>query len=470
MRVRDINVNPPQHFGESVSDANESIDSEAAMQAQNMRQWNDFFSDPHLLELVEAALMHNQELQIINQEVLIAQNEVMAKKGEYLPSLGLSGEAGIEKVGEFTHQGATDSTTEYEPGKFVPKKLHNYAIGLHLSWEVDVWKRMRNAKKAAVMRFLASKDGRNFVQTKLIAEVASSYYELLALDAKLDIVSRNIEIFEEALDLVRAQKDAARVTSIAVKRFEAELYKNQSRRFDLQQKIFQVENRINLLAGRFPQTISRQTEDFINTQLDVVKEGIPSDLLRNRPDISQAERELAAAKLDVKSARAQFFPSLSIEAHSGFESFRASHLLKPESVFYNVMGNLTAPLLNRKGIKAAYANANAKQMQSILHYEQKILNGFTEVVNQLRNIDNLQNSLLLKKKQVDSLQEAVDASVILFNAARADYVEVLLTQREMRDAQLELVEVKERQLVSYVTLYQALGGGWTKNSPAKPVK
>ena len=181
-------------------------------------------------------------------------------------------------------------------------------LGAVATWKVDVWRKLRNAKKSAYMRYLSSVDGKNFMVTNLIAEIANSYYELLALDNELDIVIQNIEIQSKALRIVKLQKEATRVTELAVKRFEAQLLSTSSLRYGIEQEIVVAENRINFLLGRYPQPILRNSGEFERVTLDTIQSGIPAQLLQNRPDIRQAELKLAAAKLDVKVAKARFYP------------------------------------------------------------------------------------------------------------------------------------------------------------------
>jgi outer membrane protein, multidrug efflux system len=286
----------------------------------------------------------------------------------------------------------------------------------------------------------------------------------MAFDKQLDIVKNYIELQKQALELVKLQKQAARVTSLAVSRFEAEYLKNRSRQYEIIQSIVQSENRLNYLVGRLPQHINRDSQSFINLMPINVNAGMPSQILQNRPDIKQAERKLLASKLDVKVARARFYPSLSIEAGAGYESFNSKHLFdSPDSVFYNIAGNITAPLLNRKAIKADYFTANAKQIQAVYNYEKTVLYAYSEIVNQLSMIDNMQKTYHLKSKQVAALNNAVEVSNILFKAARADYVEVLMTRRDALEAQIDLVEIKKQQLTSFVNLYKSLGGGWQED-------
>lgn len=422
--------------------------------------WRDYFHDPMLNALIDSALNNNQELNIALMEIAIAQNEVMSSKGEYLPSVGLTAGAGVDKVGRYTTHGAFEATTEMEPGKEIPEAVPDFLVGAVAKWEVDIWRKLRNAKDAAVKRFLADQEGRNFMVTNLVAEIADSYYELLALDNQMEILNQNITLQENALRIVKMQKEATRVTELAVKRFEAELMNTKSLQFEIKQDIVELENRINFLVGRMPQKVERDASKFDLHALDTVNIGTPAQLLENRPDIRKAELELEARKLDVKVARANFYPSLGIDARVGINAFDPKYLINPESLIYSVAGELMAPLLNRKAIKAEYQNANAKQMQAVLDYEQTLLNAYVEVANQVSRINNLKQSVNYKGQQVEAMLKSIQIANNLFQSAHADYMEVLLTQRDALEARFELIDLKMEQLHSKVYIYRALGGGW----------
>ena len=423
--------------------------------------WKDYFTDPDLNAIIDLALENNQELNVTLQEIEIAKSEVRDRKGEYLPYVGLKAGAGVDKVGRYTRNGALEATTDIRPDQEFPEPLSDYMFGIEATWEIDFWKKLRNAKKAAVLRYLSSVEGKNFMVTNLVSEIASSYYELLALDNQLAILDRNIEIQSNALRIVNLQKQAAKATELAVKKFEAEVFGTQSLRFDTQQSIIETENKINFLVGRYPQSVKRNSETFADLLPKTISAGIPSQLLKNRPDIRQAELELAASKLDVKVAKARFYPSFGISADIGFQAFDPNYLVRaPESVLYSLVGDLAAPLINRNAIKAAYANANAKQMQAIFNYEKSILNGYIEVANQLSNIDNLAKSYDLKAQEVAALNASINISNKLFRSARAEYMEVLMTQRDALESTFELIETKQRQMNAMVNVYRTLGGGW----------
>jgi NodT family efflux transporter outer membrane factor (OMF) lipoprotein len=424
-------------------------------------QWREFFKDKDLTNLIDTALKNNQELMITLQEIEITRNDIRSRKALLLPSVGVRAGAGVEKVGRYTSQGAGDASTEITPGKEVPDPLADYTIAAYANWEVDIWKKLHNSKKAAVTRYLATVEGRNFALTNLIAEVANSYYELLALDNQLAIVKQNIGLQQNALEIVKIQKEATRATELAVKKFEAEVLKSRSLEYDILQQTKETENRINFLLGRYPQEIPRDKSNFLSLPPAMVNTGIPSQLLANRPDIKQAELELSAAKLDVKVARAEFYPSFGISAAVGFQAFNPSFVFRvPESVLYSLAGDLAGPLINRNAIKAEFSNANARQLQAMYNYERTILNAYLEVATQLSNISNLEKSYDLKSKQVDALTTSIDISNDLFKSARADYLEVLMTQRDALEAKLELIETKKQQLSAVTNIYRGLGGGW----------
>ncbi|MBK6539730.1 MAG: efflux transporter outer membrane subunit [Flavobacteriales bacterium] len=450
LKVREVRKSEPATYAGSTDTTNAATKS-----------WQRFFTDPDLRALIDSALANNQELNIMLQEIAIAQSEVRARKGEYLPFVDIGAAAGVEKVGEFTRNGAVEHNLQIAEDTKFPEPLPDFIVGARASWEVDIWKKLRNARKAAMMRYLGSVEGKNFMVTHLVAEIANAYYELMALDNQLEILRSNIAIQQDALAIVKLEKQAAKVTELAVRRFEAEVLKNRSVQYDIQQRIVETENRINFLVGRYPRPVRRNSAAFSTLVPDTIYAGLPSQLLNYRPDIRQAERELVAAKLDVRSARASFYPQLRLTAGVGLNAFAPSKLIQaPQSLLYSVAGDLVAPLINRNAIKAAYQSANARQLQAVYDYERTVLNAYVEVVNQLSNIQNLRSSYDLRAQQVDALSSSITISTNLFRSARADYMEVLLTQRDALESRFELVETRMQQMNAMVNVYQALGGGW----------
>lgn len=419
--------------------------------------WREFFSDPYLVSLIETALANNQEFNIFMQDIEIAKSEVIEKQGDYLPEVGLAFGAEKYDVSKNTREGALDKIIDRNDLRS-PNSAFN--LGPSMIWELDIWKKLRNAKEASRMRLMAQAEGRNYLISRLVAEIARCYYELMALDNSLKILDENIEIQNKAFLKMKTLKKYAKANNLAVNRFEAQLLKTKSERFEINQRIVEKENRLKFLSDIYDdKPILRNSEKLVSMQVDDLQIGLPSQLLENRPDLHQAEFAIKAAKLDLKSVQANLYPSLSINAGAGFAAF-GSALFNPKSLVYNVMGNLTTPLINRKAIIARIAIAGSYQTQTILNYEQILLQAYTEVLNQMLNIKNTQQSFDTKQREVRLRDESVGIANSLFQYAKANYVEVLLTQEEKLNAQKDLVELKMNLIESKVDLYRALGGGW----------
>ncbi|MBU6366046.1 MAG: efflux transporter outer membrane subunit [Gemmatimonadetes bacterium] len=423
--------------------------------------WRAFFGDSTLVALIDTAVRNNPELLATLQEVEMARNEARAIRGRLFPQVGVGASLGIDKVGRYTSEGAGNASTEMTPGKEVPEPLGDISLGFVAGWEVDIRGRIRSRKGAALARYLATVEGTRYVRTRLVAEVANSYYELAALDSKLAIIRQAVELQQRELEVVRAQKEAAVVSELAVQQFEALLLNQRALEAEVLQQQREVENRLTLLLGRFPEPVARSARLAAGEGPGGLAAGLPSQLLRNRPDIRQAELELAASKLDVKAARAEFYPEVNLAAGLGVRAFSASTVTKlPESLTYGVAGDLLAPLFNRMALKAEFARASAAQQKALVNYRRTVLEGFTEVATLVSAVGNLQRSVAFKSQQAEALDRAIGIASDLFRSARANYLEVLTAQREAIDVKLELVETQLRQRQALTDLYRALGGGW----------
>jgi multidrug efflux system outer membrane protein len=398
-------------------------------------------------------------LKILNEEVQVAKSEVLARQGAYLPFVTFGANGGLEKSSFFTPLGAAENQLEYLPGKHFASPSPVVGGGLNLFWQLDIWRELRNARDAATLRYSAAKERRNYYVTRLVAEIAEKYYELMALDRRLENLDQTIELQEQSLKIAKSRLEAGRGTELAVQRFRAEVRKNQSEKLIVKLEIVQVENRINFLVNRFPQPVERMSAGFFDLKFQPLSVGAPSQLLLNRPDIRQAEREVEATGLDIKVARAHFFPKVSITGGIGYEAFNPRYLFQPDTLAYSAVGNLIAPLINKKAIQAEFLSANAKQLESIYNYQRTVLNAFTEVVNRVSMVENYSKSLDIKKQQIESLEASVQSASQLFQGARVEYIEVLFAQRDLLDARSAYIETKKQQLTAIVNAYQALGGG-----------
>jgi NodT family efflux transporter outer membrane factor (OMF) lipoprotein len=432
---------------------------------------DEFYNDTTLTRLVCQAVASSRELKILEEEIQIASNEVRRRRGAYFPFVTLGTGVGLNRPSLVTPEGALEEQLNVVPGRRFPNPLPNYNGMLNVTWQVDIWRQLRNARDAAVLRYFAAVERRNDFLTRLVADIAQNYYGLMALDQRLATLDRIIALQQKSLETARALRVNARGTELAVQRFQAEVRKNQSEKLIVRQDIIETENRINFLVGRFPQPVVRNSAGFFDLTNHALGDGVPAQLLQYRPDIRQAERELVATGLDIKVARANFFPRLDLTAGVGYEAFNPRYLFTLDALAANVAGNLTAPLINKSAIRADYLNANAQQLQSLYNYQRVIINAFTEVVNQLSRVQNYSRSIELKRQQLQALELAVASATNLFQNPRiaekgqVDYLDVLTSQRDLMDARTVLINTKRQQLAAIVSVYQALGGGSLVSCP-----
>lgn len=421
----------------------------------------ELFTDPYLRQLIDTAIGNNYDLQMALQRIRIAQSDVMLGNGALKPRVDASVVGALRRYGLYTMDGAGNASTFMLPGKIVPTNLPDYFPSFQSSWEIDLWGKLKNRKKAAVSRYLASTEGKNFILTNLVSDLASAYYELQSIDETIRIIDETIALQQQAFEVVKAKKEAAVLNELAVKQFEAQLINLQAFRTSLQQQVIETESKINLLAGRLPQKITR-TKTFVATSLaNTIKTGVPAALLEHRPDIRQAALLVNATKADVAAAKAAFYPSLNITAGIGYQAFRPDLLFQtPQSIAYSLVGGIAAPLINRAGVKAAFNTATAAQQESLYQYSKTIVHAYTEVYTGLLRADNLKKVYQLKTEETNALTQSILVAQELFRTGRATYLEVLYAQQNTLKAKLELVETRKHQLFTSIQLYKSLGGGW----------
>jgi multidrug efflux system outer membrane protein len=426
--------------------------------------WKEYFEDPLLVGLIDTALKNNFDVLIAYQKIKSSQANVKYAKGLSAPKVQGAVVAGGEKFGEYTMTGVgnfdTNLSHNINDNQKVPDVVPEYYVGLKSSWEVDVWGKLKNKRRVATANYLATVEGKNWLVTNLISEVASTYYELLAYGSESLIIAATIKLQEDQLSIVKIQKQVGRANELAVNQFQAQLLQSQILKLELTQKIIFTENKLNSLLGRYPQTINIDTEKFdaaVPTQIQV---GIPTQLLNNRPDIKKAELELKASKANLRAAKAAFYPSFNITSALGLNSFNPNFIFSPQSLAYNAFGGLITPLINQSAIKANYRSAKAEQIEAMYTYQKNILNGYVEVYNQLVYINNLNQIYELKNQEVAVLTTSIETASELFLTGRATYLEVIITRSATLQSRLQLIEIKRKRFNTVVNIYRALGGGW----------
>lgn len=413
--------------------------------------WRQFYTDPYLQKLIDTTLKNNLDLQVALQNIEIASALYQQTGGPLLPTVSGVSSVTLESFGTNTLEGKRGRGSGLNT---------SYFLGLQSAWEIDIWKRLRNTRRSAYLRVLSSQSGVQMVRTALVAEVARRYYDLVALNMNLAILRRNIALQASAVEVMAVQKEAGRATELAVQQFRAQLLNTKELEVAMLRRINNLENGINLLARRTPQTIAR-IDSLPNVEnIAVIKTGVPSALLQRRPDIRQAELEIQANEADIAVARAAFYPRLTIIPFVGLNPANPANFLTPGAVASGIAGSLTAPLLNRRAIEGAYNRVTAQTEQAYYNYQNTINNSFYEVMNSLNDLAKFREQFQLKQQEAATLRHAVEISRDLYLAGYATYLEVILAQRNVVDVELESVRRKNEVFQAYIDLYRALGGGW----------
>lgn len=428
-------------------------------------RWDRFFADEELNTLIGIALENNPDLKIALQRIEMSRAGIMAAHGAMLPTLNADISAGGRKYGDYTMDGVGNWDTNFSPNidnrQHIPTGLlPDYYFGLRSTWEVDLWGKLKNLRQAAYNRFVASGHGRNLIVTGLISEIAQEYYHLMALDSELAIMRYNIDLQTKATEAVVNLKEAGRANELAVNQFTAQLLNSRGAEISISNEIIASENRLNMLLGRFPQPIPRGEPLRLRDFPEAVSAGIPAQMLEKRPDILQAKSELLASYSELQAADLAFRPSLVIGADVGMQSFKSNLLFNPGSLAYGILGGLSAPLLNRKNLKANRKLREAEMQESLLNYNKLVLAGYNETVSDLKRLEKLKEMYDLKVEEVAELRQAVAVSNELFIVGAASYLEVVTAQNGVVSAEVDLINIRKQQFLTLLQLYRSLGGGW----------
>lgn len=409
--------------------------------------WRELFSDPVLEDHIEKALENNIDIRIALQQIEAAGAYFKQAKAAYLPSLN----AGFSAV----HQQLPSNGQ----GVLLGNSINQFELSADLSWEADIWGRIKSNERAQNAAFLQTVAAHQAVKTEIIANIASLYYQLLALDEQLEVTRETVANRMNSLETIRALKEAGTVTEVGVKQSEAQLYRAQAVVVDLENQIRLTENTFSILLGEAPQAIVR-TELDRQEILTVLKTGVPLQLLRNRPDVIAAEYNLVNAFQLTNVARSNFYPALRLTASGGFQSLDIADLIDTNSLFASVIGSLTQPIFNRRQIRTQYEVAQAQQEIAFLNFRRAILNASQEVSDALYNYAAAEEKLEITQKELEAYELATSYSEELLNNGMVNYLEVLTARENTLNTQLELVNIRFNELNAIVNLYQALGGGW----------
>jgi NodT family efflux transporter outer membrane factor (OMF) lipoprotein len=410
------------------------------------KPWKELFTESYLQKLIQEGLNNNPDLQVAIQKVVEAEAYFSQSKAALLPGISVNGKKNYTRNPE----------TLYPSG---PREVNYYQLSADASWEIDVWGKLRSSKRAAYASLLSTDAAKKAVQTRLISNIASAYYALLGLDAKLEITRQTVKNNIDLVETMKVLQGSGKVTGAAVVQSEAARYAAEVTIPDLEQQIREAENALCLLLGRTPGHIERGkiSEQTLSALL---KTGVPAQMLDNRPDVMQAEFSVMSAWEMTNNARSYFFPALTLTASTGFATSDLSELLDPVAFAANVVGGLAQPLFSKRANITRLKVAKAQQEEALLSFRNTLLKAGQEVHNALGSYDSSVKKTALRQQQLNALIKSVDYTKELLTYGTATYTEVLNAQTSLLSAQLNDVNDRLQQLNAMVALYRALGGGW----------
>jgi multidrug efflux system outer membrane protein len=418
-------------------------------------EWKQFFTDATLQSLIDKAVRDNFNLQLAMQRAEEARIYVKQARVNWTPVIVAQGTAS-------TTIPSKNSLNGISLENFLgTSHVEDYTLGATLSWELDIWGRLRRQREAAVADFLESFEAARAVKTMLVADIANTYFNLLMLDAQLDVARKNLLLGDTVVNMMQLQKQAGQVTELAVQQAIAQREAAAQLVPQLEQEIAVQENTLRILTGELPGTINRNSllNDFVvPAQLPT---GIPASMVSRRPDVRASEMALKSANARVGVAQGSMYPVLSISATGGLNSFKSSNwFTMPASLFGTVAGNLAQPVLNQRRLQTQLEVARVQREQAVIRFRQSVLNAVGEVSNALVRLEKLDSQQRIAAERVQTLQQAVHNAGMLFRSGLADYLEVITAQSNALQAELVLADIRRQRLSAMVELYRALGGGW----------
>ncbi|MGH7259307.1 MAG: efflux transporter outer membrane subunit [Nitrospiraceae bacterium] len=423
--------------------------AEGSPEAQSIANlpWWELLRDEELQKLIRVTLEENKDLKRAVASVDEFQARVLVAKMDFAPQLSATvSTPGFGRKASFSFPGFPNAFNYYTQG--------------NLSWELDIWGRIRRSNEAALSDLFAREGNRRAVILQLVSGVAEAYFDLLQFDMQLDIARRTLQSWEESVRIAQARLKQGLTSKLDADQFEAERANAAARAAELRRQMVQKENQLSVLLGHASRQIPRGKSLTEQVMPPAVPPGLPSELLQRRPDIVQAEQELHAATARIGVAQAERFPKISITGLLGVSSPQLSQLVRDQTAFGAVGPGLTAPLFNAQVLGFQQKAVEAQARQSLAQYEQTILVAFKEVEDALVAVTTAREQRQAQAQQVAALRSALNLANLRYKGGLSNYLDVLIAQRNLFEAELALTGTHRLHLVSIVQLYKALGGGW----------
>jgi outer membrane protein, multidrug efflux system len=418
-------------------------------------QWKDFFKDTSLQKLINNAIAKNYDVQIALKNIELAQLVFKQSRLGNIPQAYAQVTAGTSRYSDNSLNGIT--TQQY----LGTSHLEDYDASIGLSWEADIWGKIRNKKNKALAEYLQTEEAKKAIQTNIVVNVSQGFYNLLMLDEQLAIAQKNVLLNDSVLRIIHFQFDAGQVSYLAVQQAEAQKLAVAQLVPQFEEEITLQENAISILSGELPDTIKRNSSLETTVLSDDLSTGVPADMVSYRPDVKTAELALKIANANVGITKASLYPTVSITAEGGLNSFKASNWFNiPGSLFGLVAGSLVEPLFEQNQLRTQYKIAEVEREKTVIQFRESVLNAVGEVSDALVKIQKLKEQHTIAADRSNTLQQAITNADMLFKNGMANYLEVITAQGNVLQSELDLATIKRSQLDATVELYSALGGGW----------
>ncbi len=422
-----------------------------------------YFNDPFLIQLFEKSVSANPDFGIAQQRVQIANSYLQRSKKELLPSLEIGAIASGTRYADYTMEGVGNYDTNLSGNITEKQKINrdftpNYWLGGRSNWEADLWGKLKSQQQASLKRYLASEEGLKLLKIELFTDITKLYYQLVALDNRLKIYEENYRLQQRAFEIVTAQRVVGKATELAVQQFNAQNKNIKAEIEHLKIEIVAVEQAIRTLTGTYDGKIERGNAllasnlELLNKRYDV------ENIIHSRHDVLSKYYDLEASHANAKAARAAFYPKLGIDANIGLNSFSTGTFFNVGSIAAQIMGGLMVPIFNKGQLKHDFNVANAEQEIAFLNYQKSVTSAYNELHAILKQMEIYESALKLKKEEVNHLDLGVKVSNELYITGYANYLELINSQKNKLQADLDLLKYQEENALNNVILFKALGG------------
>lgn len=417
--------------------------------------WDQFFLNAGLRRLIDSTLANNYDMQLALQNREMAQLVAKQSRLGYLPEARLQAAAAVNRPSD-------NSLTGLSLSQFLGKSyVEDYSLNLAVSWEADIWGKIKNQQSKALAGYLQTEEARKLIQTDLVATVAKGYYNLLMLDAQVAIARKNILLTDSVLAIIEMQFRAGQVTALAVQQATAQRLAARELIPQLEREIGVQENSLSVLSGMAPQAIRRNGSIYEAVYGGSLTTGFPSALLANRPDVKARELQLVIANANTGIAKANMYPSLTVGVSGGVNAFLASNWFTvPASLFATTVAGITQPLFAQGRLKTQYRVAEVEREKTVIVFRQTVIQAAGEVSDALVKLAKLKEQQAIAQSRVSTLQQGTGNAKMLFSNGMATYLEVIIAQGNVLQGELALAGLQQQQAAAVIDVYRSLGGGW----------